>query len=119
MRVGFVHPNLGIDGTDGLVVDASLALYGGGYYPVIYTAHFDRTRCFSEMASTPPLVAFQCVSTASLASRASFGRFQVCFAFCCAPLPSSPTNSVTSKCSICNITDRLTNATKQNVNYPV
>lgn len=81
MRVAFVHPDLGIGGAERLVVDAALALHDVGHAPIIYTAHFDPERCFSELATTPPLVAFKCVSAASFMPRAIFGRFQVCLKF--------------------------------------
>lgn len=112
MRVAFVHPDLGIGGAERLVVDAALALDAVGHDPLIYTAHFDRARCFSELATTPPLVAFKRVSVASLVPLAIFGRCQVCSTFRCVPLPFPATNNVTTTCFM-HTTDRLTKTNKQ------
>ena len=48
MRVGFLHPDLGIGGAERLVVDAALALRSKGHEVTIYTAHYDASHCFAE-----------------------------------------------------------------------
>ena len=48
MRVGFCHPDLGLGGAERLVVDAAVALVERGHEVVIYTAHHDPKRAFTE-----------------------------------------------------------------------
>lgn len=48
LRIGFLHPDLGIGGAERLVVDAALQLQAFGHQVSIFTAHHDRARCFEE-----------------------------------------------------------------------
>eukprot|EP01113_Clastostelium_recurvatum_P041321 TRINITY_DN6545_c0_g1_i4.p1 TRINITY_DN6545_c0_g1~~TRINITY_DN6545_c0_g1_i4.p1 ORF type:complete len:469 (-),score=86.96 TRINITY_DN6545_c0_g1_i4:28-1434(-) len=48
LRVGFLHPDLGIGGAERLVVDAALGLKNKGHDVCIYTAHHDPEHCFQE-----------------------------------------------------------------------
>lgn len=48
MKIGFVHPDLGIGGAERLVVDAAIALQNRGHKVVLYTSHHDRSHCFKE-----------------------------------------------------------------------
>lgn len=48
LRIGFIHPDLGLGGAERLVVDAALQLKEAGHRVTIFTAHHDRTRCFEE-----------------------------------------------------------------------
>lgn len=46
LRIGFVHPDLGIGGAEKLVVDAALSLQNLGHEVVIFTSHHDARHCF-------------------------------------------------------------------------
>ncbi|CBQ73036.1 related to alpha-1,3-mannosyltransferase alg2 [Sporisorium reilianum SRZ2] len=46
LRIGFVHPDLGIGGAEKLVVDAALSLQQLGHDVVIFTSHHDPRHCF-------------------------------------------------------------------------
>ncbi|PWN49786.1 UDP-Glycosyltransferase/glycogen phosphorylase [Violaceomyces palustris] len=46
LRIGFIHPDLGIGGAEKLVVDAALSLQRLGHEVEIYTSHHDRNHCF-------------------------------------------------------------------------
>lgn len=48
MRIGFVHPDLGIGGAERLVVDAALGLQQKGHHVDIWTSHHDPSHCFQE-----------------------------------------------------------------------
>ncbi|KAK8846831.1 hypothetical protein IAR55_005919 [Kwoniella newhampshirensis] len=48
MRIGFIHPDLGIGGAERLVVDAAVALQRRGHDVVMFTSRHDPTRCFPE-----------------------------------------------------------------------
>jgi len=48
MRVGFVHPVLGLGGAERLVVDAALELRARGHAVTIFTAEHDARRAFPE-----------------------------------------------------------------------
>jgi alpha-1,3/alpha-1,6-mannosyltransferase len=48
VRIGVLHPDLGIGGAERLVVDAALELRSAGHEVVLFTAHHDRTGCFEE-----------------------------------------------------------------------
>lgn len=48
VRIGFVHPDLGIGGAERLIVDAALALKSKGHHVELFTAHHDPAHCFSE-----------------------------------------------------------------------
>jgi alpha-1,3/alpha-1,6-mannosyltransferase len=48
LRIGFLHPDLGLGGAERLVVDAALQLQALGHHVTLFTAHHDRTRCFEE-----------------------------------------------------------------------
>eukprot|EP00042_Codosiga_hollandica_P028005 m.143999 g.143999 ORF g.143999 m.143999 type:complete len:281 (+) comp52655_c0_seq1:83-925(+) len=50
VRVGFIHPDLGLGGAERLVVDAGIALQGKGYEVEMYTSFHDPNRCFKETA---------------------------------------------------------------------
>ncbi|KAK0553370.1 Alpha-1,3-mannosyltransferase-like protein [Tilletia horrida] len=46
LRIGFIHPDLGIGGAERLVVDAALALQARGHDVSIFTSHHDPKHCF-------------------------------------------------------------------------
>lgn len=48
VRVGFLHPDLGIGGAERLIVDAALALKSRGHDIELYTSHHDPDHCFNE-----------------------------------------------------------------------
>ena len=48
LRIAFLHPDLGIGGSERLVVDAALALQAVGHRVTLFTTHHDRTRSFPE-----------------------------------------------------------------------
>jgi alpha-1,3/alpha-1,6-mannosyltransferase len=48
LRIGFIHPDLGLGGAERLVVDAALHLQAAGHRITMFTAHHDRGRCFEE-----------------------------------------------------------------------
>src|SRR5262249_6064281 len=48
VRVGFVHPELGLGGAERLVVDAALELQGRGHEVTLFTAAYDPARSFPE-----------------------------------------------------------------------
>ena len=46
LRIGFVHPDLGIGGAEKLVVDTAVSLQQLGHEVVIFTSHHDPRHCF-------------------------------------------------------------------------
>ncbi|AFR95203.1 alpha-1,3/alpha-1,6-mannosyltransferase [Cryptococcus neoformans C23] len=48
LRIGFIHPDLGIGGAERLVVDAALSLKNKGHHVTIFTSRHDPSRCFPE-----------------------------------------------------------------------
>lgn len=46
LKVGFLHPELGLGGAERLVVDAALGLQEAGHRVVVYTTRYDPARCF-------------------------------------------------------------------------
>eukprot|EP01080_Neovahlkampfia_damariscottae_P010018 gene10018-2337_t len=48
MRVGFIHPDLGIGGAERLVVDAGLGLQDLGHEIEFFTSHHSKDHCFEE-----------------------------------------------------------------------
>eukprot|EP00906_Rhabdomonas_costata_P021089 RCo030646 len=48
LRVGFVHPNLGLGGAERLVVDAAVGLSALGHDVEVFTAYHSPTHCFAE-----------------------------------------------------------------------
>ncbi|KAK4689828.1 hypothetical protein P7C73_g293, partial [Tremellales sp. Uapishka_1] len=48
MRIGFVHPDLGIGGAERLVVDAAVSLQRRGHDVAMFTSRHDPKRCFEE-----------------------------------------------------------------------
>ncbi|CAK9784919.1 putative glycolipid mannosyltransferase [Cutaneotrichosporon oleaginosum] len=48
LRIGFIHPDLGIGGAERLVVDAAVALKNLGHEVVMFTSRHDPARCFEE-----------------------------------------------------------------------
>ncbi|KAL0229699.1 hypothetical protein PCE1_003267 [Barthelona sp. PCE] len=48
MKIGFLHPDLGIGGAERLVCDCALALKDEGHDVTIVTAHHEPTHCFPE-----------------------------------------------------------------------
>ncbi|KAK0522857.1 Alpha-1,3-mannosyltransferase-like protein [Tilletia horrida] len=46
LRIGFIHPDLGIGGAERLVVDAALGLQARGHDVSIFTSHHDPKHCF-------------------------------------------------------------------------
>lgn len=47
-RVAFLHPDLGLGGAERLVVDAAVELTRFGHTVDMYTAYYDKQRCFDE-----------------------------------------------------------------------
>src|SRR6202521_5344043 len=48
LRIGFLHPSLGIGGAERLVIDAALGLQRAGHRVTIFTSDFDPRNCFKE-----------------------------------------------------------------------
>ena len=48
LRVGFLHPELGLGGAERLVVDAAIELQARGHEVVLFTAGHDPRRAFPE-----------------------------------------------------------------------
>lgn len=48
MRIGFIHPDLGIGGAERLAVDAALGLQQKGHNVDMWTSHHDPSHCFQE-----------------------------------------------------------------------
>ncbi|ORX34503.1 putative glycolipid mannosyltransferase [Kockovaella imperatae] len=48
LRIGFIHPDLGIGGAERLVVDAAVSLQKRGHNVTIFTSRHDPKRCFEE-----------------------------------------------------------------------
>ncbi|ORY27764.1 putative glycolipid mannosyltransferase [Naematelia encephala] len=48
LRIGFIHPDLGIGGAERLVVDAAVSLQRRGHDVVVFTSRHDPARCFEE-----------------------------------------------------------------------
>src|SRR5262245_2577718 len=48
LHIGFLHPDLGLGGSERLVVDAALHLQAVGHRVTMFTAHHDSVRCFEE-----------------------------------------------------------------------
>ncbi len=46
LRIGFVHPDLGIGGAEKLIVDAAVSLQQLGHEVVIFTSYHDPRHCF-------------------------------------------------------------------------
>jgi alpha-1,3/alpha-1,6-mannosyltransferase len=48
LRIGMLHPDLGIGGAERLVVDAAVQLQAAGHHVTLFTTHHDHSRCFEE-----------------------------------------------------------------------
>jgi alpha-1,3/alpha-1,6-mannosyltransferase len=48
LRIGMLHPDLGIGGAKRLVVDAAVQLQAAGHRVTLFTTHHDQARCFEE-----------------------------------------------------------------------
>ncbi|EPQ28523.1 uncharacterized protein PFL1_03826 [Pseudozyma flocculosa PF-1] len=46
LRIGFIHPDLGIGGAEKFIVDAAVSLQELGHEVVIFTSHHDTKHCF-------------------------------------------------------------------------
>ncbi|KAN0061809.1 Alpha-1,3-mannosyltransferase-like protein [Thecaphora frezii] len=46
LRIGFIHPDLGIGGAEKFIVDAAVSLQQLGHEVVIFTSHHDPKHCF-------------------------------------------------------------------------
>lgn len=55
LRVGFLHPDFGIGGSENLVMNAMLALQRKGMRVTMFTAHHDTSHCFEETRGDGPL----------------------------------------------------------------
>ena len=51
LRIGFLHPDLGLGGAERLVVDAAAGLRGLGHGVVVFTSHYEPSRSFAETRS--------------------------------------------------------------------
>ncbi|KAF8319441.1 mannosyltransferase [Clavulina sp. PMI_390] len=76
IRVGIIHPDLGIGGAERLVVDAALGLQQAGYEVKIYTSHHDPAHAFEETKNGTLSVEH----VSSWFPRNIFGRFHIVFA---------------------------------------
>src|SRR6478672_7147293 len=48
LRIGLLHPDLGLGGAERVVVDAARAMQAAGHRVTLFTARHDRSRCFEE-----------------------------------------------------------------------
>lgn len=48
LKIAICHPDLGIGGAERLIVDAAVELASRGHHVHIFTAHYDKNRCFDE-----------------------------------------------------------------------
>lgn len=48
LRIGILHPDLGIGGSERLILDAALQLQAAGHRVTLFTAHHDPARSFAE-----------------------------------------------------------------------
>ncbi|MCO5573388.1 hypothetical protein L7F22_027158 [Adiantum nelumboides] len=48
LKIAICHPDLGIGGAERLIVDAAVELASRGHRVHVFTAHYDRNRCFDE-----------------------------------------------------------------------
>nr|XP_029120031.1 alpha-1,3/1,6-mannosyltransferase ALG2 isoform X3 [Elaeis guineensis] len=48
LKIGIIHPDLGIGGAERLIVDAAVELASRGHKVHVFTAHHDKNRCFEE-----------------------------------------------------------------------
>ena len=48
LRIGFLHPDLGIGGAEQLVINLALSLKSKGHTVKLYTPHHDKNHCFKE-----------------------------------------------------------------------
>ncbi|KAF8328830.1 mannosyltransferase [Cantharellus anzutake] len=76
LRVGILHPDLGIGGAERLIVDAAIGLQKLGHYVEIFTSHHDAGHCFEETKDGSLSVHH----IPSPFPRALFGRFHIVFA---------------------------------------
>lgn len=51
LRIGFLHPELGIGGAERWVLDAAHQLLAAGHRVTIFTAHYDPEHCFEQTKS--------------------------------------------------------------------
>ncbi|XP_078438335.1 UDP-Glycosyltransferase superfamily protein isoform X2 [Wolffia australiana] len=77
LRIGIIHPDLGIGGAERLIVDAALELASHGHNVHVFTAHHDRNRCFEETLSG----SFQVKVYGSFLPRHIFHRFHAVCAY--------------------------------------
>eukprot|EP00878_Enallax_costatus_P023623 GHUV01025131.1.p1 GENE.GHUV01025131.1~~GHUV01025131.1.p1 ORF type:complete len:274 (+),score=51.59 GHUV01025131.1:320-1141(+) len=70
-RVAFLHPDLGLGGAERLVVDAAVELTRFGHTVDMYTAYYDKQRCFDETRTG----AFSVFVYGNWFPRHIFGRF--------------------------------------------
>lgn len=77
MRVGFLHPDLGIGGAEKSMIDAALALKKHGHEVEFITAHHDPTHCFPETKDG----SFQVTVAGDWLPRSLLGRFYAVFAY--------------------------------------
>ncbi|KAF9511198.1 glycosyltransferase family 4 protein [Hydnum rufescens UP504] len=76
LRIGILHPDLGIGGAERLVVDAALGLQKLGHHVEIYTSYHDPDHCFDETRDGTLNVNY----ARSPFPRALYGRFHIAFA---------------------------------------
>lgn len=48
LKIGTIHPDLGIGGAERLIVDAAVELASLGHNVHVLTAHHDKNRCLEE-----------------------------------------------------------------------
>nr|XP_029120030.1 alpha-1,3/1,6-mannosyltransferase ALG2 isoform X2 [Elaeis guineensis] len=53
LKIGIIHPDLGIGGAERLIVDAAVELASRGHKVHVFTAHHDKNRCFEETVAGP------------------------------------------------------------------
>ncbi|CAA7406601.1 unnamed protein product [Spirodela intermedia] len=77
LRIGIIHPDLGIGGAERLIVDAAVELASHGHAVHVFTAHHDKNRCFEETIAGP----FQVTVYGSFLPRHIFHRFHAVCAY--------------------------------------
>lgn len=58
LKIGTIHPDLGIGGAERLIVDAAVELASPGHNVHVLTAHHDKNRCLEETVAGGFLLSF-------------------------------------------------------------
>jgi alpha-1,3/alpha-1,6-mannosyltransferase len=76
LRIGFIHPDLGIGGAERLVVDAAVGIQSCGHEVEVFTSHCDPSHSFVETQDGTLKVRVY----GDFLPQTVFGRFKVLFA---------------------------------------